>query len=272
MTTENFGIAGLTFAGQEAPTAPILVVEGGEKVGKSTTILSLINWPQQGNQPLVLAFDDAGVDSIAQMGYPVACVKVSKQPGLNTWGKTQSALTQIENAFRSRKSTFPFTSIAIDCGSTMTDVFYREASKGMTNAGEKLSAYGAVLEQSREVMWRLYEIGVPTIWLCWLKEPYEETKNGVKKFTLGGPLMTGNFKALLAGRASQILYLEKNKVGVNVAGADAQGYVRQFHTRTYKNVEAGGRYSQFLPEPCTANLGWILTMIMTRGQGYPKTT
>ncbi len=263
---ENFGIPGLSYAGTEDPEPPIIVVEGGEKVGKSTTAISLVNWPKEGNYPLILAFDAAGVDSCAQMGYTMPCVKVKDQPGADTWQKTQSALTSIENAFRSKKGNFPFTSVVVDCGSTMTEKFWRDASKGMTNPGEKLQAYGTVLERSKEVMWRLLEIGVPTIWYTWIKEPFQDQKT--KRQVLGGPLLVGNFKAVLSGKASQILLMEKVKTGGQ--GADAQGYVRQFHTKTHANIEAGGRYSQYLPDPCPPNLGWILTQIMTRGRGAPQ--
>lgn len=262
---DNFGIPGLSLAGSEDPESPIIIVEGGEKVGKSTTAISLVNWPNQGNYPLILAFDAAGVDSCAQMGYSMPCVKIKDQPGLDNWQKTQSALTSIENAFKNKKNNFPFTSLVIDCGSTMTERFWRDASKGKTNPGEKLQAYGTVLEQSKEVMWRTLEIGVPVIWYTWIKESYQDQKT--KRQTLGGPLLVGNFKAVLAGKASQILLMEKVKNGIGSAGADAQGYVRQFHTKTYSNIEAGGRYSQYLPDPCPPNLGWILTQIMSRGRG-----
>lgn len=262
---DNFGIPSLTFSGAAPPEPPILLVLGPEKVGKSTTAISLFDYPFQGARPLVLAFDEAGVDSCAQLGYQVPCIKIGRLPGSSFWEKTQVALLQVEQAFQNRRSDFALTSIVVDCASTMADKFMQEASAKYTN---QLQAYGAVKTQCTQVMWRLIELGVPTVWYSWLKEPYIEEKgsgqNKSKKTVMGGPLIPGNFKATLAGKATQILLLEKVSVG-NVEGADPQGYLRRFHTRTYNFVNCEGRYSQYLPEPAPAHLGWIIHQIMTRG-------
>lgn len=264
---ENFGINGLTYAGTGVAEPPILLVIGPEKCGKSTLSLSLFDWPNQGDRPLVLAFDALGFDSVAQFG---SCpgIKVKDQPGLSFWDKTTSALTTLENAFVHSRRATPFTSIVVDCASTMADKFLQEArAKGNKN---QLQDFGEALKHSMEVLWRLIDLGKPLIFLAWLREGFSETSGsqGQKKTVtkMGGALIEGQFKTRLAGRATQILYLEKVKQGANAPGADREGYVRIFHTRPYNNVDAGGRLSQFLPDPCQAHLGYVLTQLITGRQ------
>lgn len=256
----NFGIQGLTYAGQTPPEPPVIVVVAKEKVGKSALTLSLFDYPNPGDQPLVLAFDASGPDSCAQLSNrPVAVIKVGQQPGSTFIDQTRFALDQIENCFRSQRHNF--TSIVVDCASTMTARFFNESASKKTN---KQQAYGDVLDWSSNIMWRLIELGVPTIWLSWLKEPYVEEKNGkIVKTHMGGPQMTGNFRGLIGGKATQILYLEKFNGGPNNPNADGQGYVRQIHTRPVQNINCDGRYSFKLPEPCPPDLGYVLRLIGT---------
>jgi hypothetical protein len=265
---DNFGIQGLTFAGQGAVEPPILLVIGKEKCGKSTLALSLFDWPNQGDRPLVLAFDALGFDSTAQFA-PCPGVKVKDQPGLTFWDKTNNAITNLEQVFRSGRRT-PFTSLLVDCGSTMVDKFMQEG-RGM-GARDPRQAFGYALNKSNEVLWRLIELGKPLIWLAWLKEGFMDVQGSGQakrtKMVLGGAQIEGSFRAKLTGKATQVIILEKVKQ-LGAQGADAEGYVRQFHTRTYDNVEAGGRLSQFLPEPCPAHLGYVLSLLT---QGRPLAT
>lgn len=265
---ENFGIPGLTYAGQGSIEPPIILVIGPEKVGKSTLALSLYDWPHQGCRPVVLAFDALGFDSVAQWTAnigPCPGIKVKDMPGLSFWDKTNCALTNLENAFRSGRQT-PLSSILVDCGSTMVDKLMQE---GRAQGGrDPRQAFGYALNKANEVLWRLSELGKPVIWLAWLKEGFMDVQGSGpqkrQKMVLGGAQIEGSFRAKLTGKATQVMILEKVKHG-NVPGADSEGYIRQFHTRTYNNVEAGGRLSQFLPEPCPANLGYVLSQI-TQGR------
>ncbi len=259
---ETYGIPGLTYAGQGAVEPPIILVIGKEKCGKSTLALSLFDWPQQGNRPLVLAFDALGFDSVAQFA-PCPGIKVKDQPGQSFWEKTNNAITSLENHFRGNRT--PFSSIVIDCASTMVDKFMQEGRN--MGARDPRQAFGYALNNANQVLWRLAELGKPLIWLSWLKEGFLETTGSGpqkrSKSVLGGAQIEGSFRAKLTGRATQVVILEKVKQG-NVQGADAEGYTRIFHTRTYDNIEAGGRMSQYLPEPCPANLSFMLNQIMTR--------
>lgn len=266
---DTYGIPGLTYAGQGLVEPPILLVIGKEKCGKSTLALTLFDWPKQGDRPLVLAFDAVGFDSVAQFA-PCPGIKVKDQPGATFWDKTNSAITSLENAFRGGNRRHPFTSILCDCASTMVDKFLQEARGAL--GGDPRRAFGDALNKSNQVMWRLIELGVPVIFLAWVKEGYLHTEGSGQakrsKYVLGGAQIEGSFRAKLTGKATQVMILEKTKV----AGAqqvDAEGFTRVLHTRSYDNIEAGGRMSQFLPEPAPAHLGYILSLLMNRGQQQP---
>jgi hypothetical protein len=153
----------------------------------------------------------------------------------------------------------------------MVERLFEDARRAITSKDTR-QVYGVILEQGREIMSRIHDIGIPTVWLSWLREPFiiEETESGQKKKrqTLGGPLITGNFRAKLAGTVHLIAVLEKVNVGPNAQGADTLGYARSLHTRTWAGIEAGGRY--ILPEPFPAHLGFMLDAILKRGQFAPK--
>lgn len=242
-------------------------------VHNSTLTTTLYDWPAKGKMPLVLAYDAAGVDSCAQFGFNVPHIKIKDQPGNSFYEKSLNAIANLKQVFAAgrQRADFPFSTVVVDCASTMTDRFYEEAT--IAKKGVKLQAYGDVLDFSKRVMWSLLELGVPTIWYSWLKDAFvDESGEGPqkrRKTVMGGPLITGNFKATLAGKATQMLLLEKQNVGTGQPGTDAQGYRRVLHTRTYNNVECAGRYSQFLPEPCEPNLAYILHQIMTMGGQRP---
>jgi hypothetical protein len=247
------------------PSEPAnILVMSPPKHGKSCLATTLIGWPEEGCEPAVLAFDPTGPDSCAQLGFQLnGVVKVVKQPlaalpmpgddeKYPFFAKTVTALTSLEQFFRKRSK--QYTSLVIDCASTMTSKLLEDAEKVHKDGR---AAYGAVLKQSKEVYSRMTNLGIPTIWLSWLQEPYEskDNKGRVTAMNLGGPKLDGSFKAHLAGSVHMMLMLEKKSVG-RVEGADASGCIRQFHTKTWNRIECSGRYA--LPEPMPANLGLVL--------------
>ena len=261
------GIQGIVYSGQQLPEPPHILIVGGEKSGKSTLATTLMNWPQPGNMPLVLAFDKTGPDSCAQIGYQIPHIKIKDRPGATFAEKCQTTITEIGLAFGRRSPDFPFTSIVCDCASTLTEKLLDEEKQLHPDYKDPRKHYGAVLDHSKAIMWRLLDLQVPVIWLSWDKEPFvaetvnEKTQQKSKRQVMGKPFTAGNFGKILAGKVHQIMILEKLKIGVGVEGADPQGYVRQLHTRTWENYEAGGRFSSLLPEPAPANLGYVLNCV-----------
>lgn len=249
------GIPGITFTGTTPPEPPILLVIGAEKGGKSAASITLLDWPTPGKIPLIVAFDASGPDSCAQLGYQMHVIKVKDAQGVSLADKAMNVAAHLENSFRNPPKDFPYGSIVIDCASTMIEKFHEQFSESYTNP---LQVHGAVLNFSKRFFNKLTAIGVPTIWIAWLREPYEDTKT--KKMMEGGAQISGSFKNTLAGRATNIVMLDRERVGVGVPGADAYGYARMFRTRPYRNIALGGRYA--LPDPMPAHLGMILNTIM----------
>lgn len=249
-------IPGTVFAGQTPVEPPMVLLQGPEKCGKSTAATTLFDWPFPGARPYVLAFDATGPDSCAQLGYQVAHMKVRDQIGATFFDKARTALTGVETYFARRTKDSKYTSVVVDCASTMSERFLEDAKQRYRH-GKKI--YGEVLDQSREVMWRLLNLGVPVVWLSWLRESYEEKdeKGRTTGIVMGGPQIAGSFKSILAGKASNILTLEKKYIGVGRDGADQSGHVRVFHTKTWNHIEAGGRFA--LPDLMPANLGLVLS-------------
>lgn len=259
-------LPGVVFTGDVPIENPTILVVAFEKTGKSSLTCSLFDYPTPGAQPLVLAFDETGPESCNKLGYRVPHYRICDQPGLSFFDKTKYVLTIIENAVASRQ--FPFSSIVVDCASTMTQRFFEEAEKTSKNPDSR-AHYGDALRQSNHVLSRVRDLGLPNIWLAWLEPPHvQETKDErtgakTKRFLLGRALIPGNFKANLAGRAQMVLFLEKVKGSLGQPGVDDTGYYRQIHTRTYDNIEAGGRFNDVLPEPCPPHLGYIINQIRT---------
>lgn len=258
-------IPGVVMAGTVPQEPPTLLVIGPPKYGKSTLAASLIGWPEPGMMPLVLAFDPTGPDSCASIGMPVPMMKIRDLAGATWMDRTRTALNTLEGVFRGKKA--PFGSLVVDCASTMIERLHEDATRNTKNPDPR-AAYGVILEQSKEILSRIHDLGVPTVWLSWMRESYiEESGEGAQKKrrqVLGGPLITGNFRARLAGTVHMITILDKINVGPGAPGADAQGYQRVLHTRTWSGIEAGGRY--VLPEPFPANLGLMMDAILRRGQ------
>ena len=265
------GIAGVTISGVTAPEAPNILVISAAKIGKSTSTITLFDWPFEGNRPLVLAFDAHGVDVCAARGFGVPHIKIKDRPGATFWDKTKDALQQVEIGFRNRGPKFPYTSIVVDCASTMCEQLFQE----IPVATDPRQQYGELLSRATQIYNRLAALGVPVVWHAWLQEAHLETTSsggGKKtKLIMGGPLILGGFKAKLAGRSEQVLLMTMEKVGVGVAGADEDGNLRQFRTKPHNNIVCDGRFSQYLTDPCPPNLAYVLNQVMTLGGAFePK--
>lgn len=276
MTTNPYAsIPGVVLTGIYPQEPPLLLVIGHEKSGKSTLATTLIDYPGKGGMPLIIAADASGPDSCAKLGVQMPHIKIKDAPGRTFWEKTQWVLNTVENAKRGGQ--FPFTSIVIDCASTLAEKLHMEDVRENPSADPRRN-YGAVLTQTREFMHRILDLGLPSVWLAWLREPQVEEKvlpNGRKSKTtrLGGANIVGGFRNILAGKASMILPLEKINVGTGQPGADETGYARCLHTRTWDMIEGGGRYSHLFPEPCPAHLGWVMNQMTGRQpEAAPATT
>lgn len=255
-------IGGVSYASQLAPTEPPLItVVAMPKSGKSSLVPTLYDWPDEGDRPLVIAFDKTGPDACAQLGYAVPFVKVADLPGKDIFAKSEACISNLEDVYIT-KGKRPYSSIVVDCGSTQA-ASYWTATSGTSNSQQR---YGIVLDRCVDFMDRLRELGVPIIYLSWLAEPWLEERGSKSNNTYqaikhpGGLHIRGSFKEQLAGKSMMILLLDKTKPAPAVKDRDADGFKRVFHTREYNDVMCGGRYK--LPEPMTANLGVVLSMIM----------
>lgn len=201
----------------------------------------------------------------------MAVIKVEDQMGTDIWTKTRTVLTNLEQGFRNvHQPDFPFSSIVVDCGSTMAALFYEGSRTASPNRRDNRQTYGDVKNWACETYWRLSRLHVPVIWLAWLKEPETVTEgDGPQKrvrLIEGGADVTGNFRNFIAGKATQILILNKTKVGQGAPGADQDGYAREFHTRSWANINGGGRFQWKLPEPCPPHLGYVISALMAPAQ------
>lgn len=260
-------LPGVTIIDAKSNNAPMLVVIAKEKTGKSALAVSLAGWPAPGFDPLILAWDKTGPDACVKLGYQPHAIRISDQPGTKNWDKAKGVLDMLErNAAQVHAR---YGAIITDCGSTMVDRLHEDVRRTTKNPDPR-SHYGDTLLQAKEWINRVVDIGLPTIWLAWLKEPeVQESKgpggNVVRKFAMGGINILGSTRTILGGKAHHILYLEKQKLGVGQPNADEDGFVRMLHTRPYENIDCHGRYSHVLPEPSPAHLGWVLSQITGRG-------
>jgi hypothetical protein len=251
-------IPGLVYSGSIPSEPPIVVVSSREKAGKSTLAATLFDWPKKGDRPLVIAWDPTGPDAAKRIGVSLPVLKVRDEMGSTYREKTRSLITKLELAFANGQR--PFTSLVIDCASTMTDRIFDETQRTSTNSDPR-SHYGEVLGVSKSFFYRLMDLGVPTIWLSWLREPETVTDKGIKRFIQGGPQVLGKFRETLSGKAHVLALLEKTQPfpGENLP-VSSDGFVRKLHVAPYGGVNCETRYA--LPNPCPANLGWILHWVM----------
>lgn len=263
----NPSIPGVIAVDRITNQTPQIAVIGAEKCGKSTLATTLFGWPEPHMQPLILAWDRTGPDACLKMGYKVHALQILDQPGV--WGidKARSALAILEGNMPEFRKTYG--SIVIDCASTMSDRFLDDARRKTKNPDSR-SWYRELGLWGMEFMNRVVDLGLPTVWLAWLKPPFIHEEGKRIKMEMGTAQIPGqDFKSKFVGKAQQILYLEKRKIGVGQEGADESGYIRELHTRPYENVNCSGRYEHILPEPCIPNLGFILSRMTMRGPYAP---
>jgi hypothetical protein len=260
-------LPGVSIVMDNSEMVPHLMVISLPKRGKSSLGVSLVNWPRPGMHPLYFAFDETGPNSCLKLGYQPHVLNIRRQSGSRTIDKTRSALSALEaNVMNLRQA---YGAIIVDCASTMVDYFHEDARKGKNP--DPRSHFGAALLEAKEVMHRLNSLGLPVIWLAWLREAEtveEKVGNDVKEVKVkrlipGGANILGNFKNLLAGKAQHILILDKMNVG-NHPAADESGHIRIFHTRDHGNIIAGGRFSHLLPPEMPANLAQVLNLVLGR--------
>lgn len=261
-----FNIPGMVYTSSVLSQPPFILILGREKCGKSTLALTLFDYPNKGDQPYVLAFDPTGPDSCSKFGVAVAHTKIKDLPPARFIDKAKMALDNLERAVQQGQRP---GSIVLDCFSTMVEKILSEDARFSKNPDPR-SNYRVALDFTRDYLNRLIDLGIPLIGLSWLEEGSVEEKEGPngsksRRMVLGGASILGKkARALVAGKAQMILILDKVKTGVGSPGADQDGYIRQLHTRTWENIEAGGRYT--LPEPSPAHLGWCLNVIMGKIQ------
>lgn len=245
--------------------APILLVMAAEKSGKSSLGTTLFGWPEPAKQPLFLAWDKTGPDACVRLGYSPHAIKIPDLPGERHWQRAQVCLTTLEQNVNAIKQ--QYGSVIVDCCSTMTDRLHEDARRFSKNTNPK-SHFGDCLMQAKEFMNRVTDLGLPSVWLSWLREAeVEETTlpNGQKKTRIipGGPHIIGGFRQLVAGKAHHNFVLEKQYAGRGSPGCDEQGYRRVLHAAPWSNIASGGRYGHILPDECPANLGLIMQAITT---------
>lgn len=249
---------------------PLLVVQSKAKAGKSTLPITLFDFPNEGDRPLIIAADKYGPDSCAALGYAPTRIKLAEYPvpGVEKptyWQRSLEILENLEDVYVMRRRK-PYSTIVVDCGSKQAELYYSECA----HLKDGRARYGEVLDHCREFLNRLMNLGVPIIYLCWLAEGYTEEsgsgKNKTKRMVLGGPQILGSFKAVLAGTAHCIFLLDKTKALANDPNANnlermgvkGDGYKRTFRSKTYDMIECGGRYP--FPDPMPADLGHALAM------------
>lgn len=258
--TQPGGIPGVVFSSTIPVEPPIIVVSAREKTGKSTLATTLFDWPKKGDKPLVLAFDPTGPDAAARIGMPLPHIKIRDEIGATYREKTKSLITKLEMHFANGQR--PYTSIVVDCASTAADLIFEETSRLSTNSDPR-SHYGEVLAVLKSLFFRLMDLRVPIIWLAWLREPetVQDKDTKAKRFVMGGPQILGQFKATLAGKAHVLALLDKTQpIGNEPFPVSSDGFVRKLHVRPYGGVNCESRYA--LPNPCPANLAWILHWVM----------
>ncbi len=271
-------LPGIAVVGGNDNSAPMLTLSAYEKMGKTaTTVMSLRDWPSSGMHPLVLAFDAYGADSCVRLGYHPHVMRIKDQPGTLTIDKARYALRTL---YTNRDYVMrTYGALIVDCASTCAMAFHSDAQTLPKNANnnDTRAPYADSTLYLKEFINKVMEFGLPNIWLAWLMEggtdsQKDEGSGQNKKTTrLGGPdIMGSKMRNFVAGKSHHNFLLEKYKVGKNQTDPwgvphDDEGCVRVFHSKPWGLLNAGGRYSHLLPDPCPANFGWVLSQITGRG-------
>lgn len=235
----------------------------------ATTTTTLKDFPRQGMHPLVLAWDKSGPDSCIRMGYQPHCIDVMEFPSHGTRPSEKGRAVVQMLAQNKTKLHEQYGAVVIDCISTMTSKFLEEARRFSDNPDGR-SHYNEMMGWGVEFINRVIELQLPNVWLAWLSEPEitedrDAKGNKRKRVTQqGGVELPGKkFRKFVAGRADHILILERQQSMVGAPGASSDGFIRQFHTQPWDNINAGGRYSHLLTEPAPAHMGYVLYAITT---------
>lgn len=237
--------------------SPSILVTGREKEGKSSLATSLFGFPEAHQQPLILAVDPSGPDSCLNLGFAVHAIRVNEQGGMRWFDKTRAAIDVVEkNLLTIRQN---YGTLVFDDLSTASYRMLEDARRGSKNPDPR-SHYQTMYTQVNEIWWRLQDLDMPVVWLAWMGEPGMTDEGKVAE--LAAPDIAGKrFARTIAGRAQHVFVLERRMVGKGTAGADAHGYTRLLHSVPWNGQNAGGRFAHLLPEPCPADLSFILRAV-----------
>lgn len=270
---KNQSIPGVVMSSAFAHVNPMLLLVGPEKSGKSAMVGSLIGW--NGGNPLVIAIDPTGPSTCATLGWPVHILDPENVQAPTPFYKDKMAATLdiLEHHFGGRVK--PFSSLVIDDASSLfARLMLEDPRTQAKEVKDKRQSYLRVRDFGVEMIERVNRLGVPTVWITWLNEPFvqeQDPQSGakVKRQVLGGPMVEGQkLRALLCGKAHSVLVLEKKKVMPGTPGVSSDGFLRLFHTRTWEFIEGSSRAP--LPEPCPAHLGYVLDIILGRTQAMAQ--
>lgn len=230
-------------------------------------IKTLKDYPVAGKHPLVVAWDDSGPDSCIRAGYTPHVLSVRDFPCQFTRPSEKARAIAQMLMFKRSELHDKHGAIVIDCLSTMSNILLEEARKHTDNSDGR-SHYRDMMTWGVEFVNRIIDLGMPNVWLTWLSEAEiteERDASGKKRKRVtmqGGVELPGKkFRKWVAGKADHILILERQPSMVGMPGADTDGFIRQFHTQPWDNINAGGRYSHLLTEPAIAHMGYILYAI-----------
>lgn len=244
---------------------PSVMIVSPPKTGKSAAVISLIGW--QNKYPLVLPFDPTGPDVCNSLGHPVPIWPINNDKRIPYYDRCMATIDGMERSGRITE----YNCIVTDCVSTLMRNLLREviskyrAEHQNKSPKDKRSLYGVASDQCKEIIDRIFEFNLPTVWLSWLDEATIDESSGNRKIIMGGPLFEGKkLRAFLSGIVDQILILEKVKVPANDPLICIDGYKRILHTKTWEHINAGGRYATKLPDPCPLNLGYVFDRILAQ--------
>ena len=261
MTTIG-GISNIVFSGEGPEEAKVLTILGDEKSGKSVLTTQLMDWPEEGGRPLVLAADPRGVDSCAELGIRVPNIKLRDQPGTNIIDKTDGVIRDLRQKWTKfdprNPSAFPFTTLVFDCASSFGQYAITAIDEFNKNP-DKRSDYALLSESFRRIFVGLKELGVPVIFYAWWRHA---AKNTDGKFDPGGAEIPGQWSKSLTGLSDQVLILEKATGTPGGKFLCSDGFDRKLHTQMHAGTPAGGRYQSRLDKIEPADLGTVLAKLM----------
>lgn len=261
MTTLG-GISNIVFSGEVPEEPKIVTILGDEKSGKSVLTTQLMDWPEEGGRPLVLATDARGVESCAEVGVRVPNIKIRDQAGANIIQKMDGVIRDLRVKWKKfdpkNPTVFPFTTVVWDCASSFGQEAMRDIDEFNTNPDDR-SDYKILGNAFQRVWYGLRDLGVPIIVYAWWRHAHKD-QNG--KLEVGGAEVPGKWSKSLTGLADQVLILEKSNGTPNGVYRCSDGFDRKLHTRMYQGTPAGGRYESRLEKVEEAHLGMVLAKLM----------